>query len=149
MNGDAKEANGDPVATVGNFMVRSPTLINDWHPISFARQIMLTNSFSFLPIQLDGKWKLVSDSGVAAYLRKGTPSNYERAKLLGKTIGEAVKEGNLRLEKVASASINDSIAAVLEKLASGPILVFSAAGKEDADLQGPTLVGILTAFDVL
>lgn len=150
MNGDANEANGNPAATVGDIMVRSPTVINEWHPVSFARQIMLTNSFSFLPIQAGGQWKVVSDAGVAIYLRTGTPARNERAKRLGTTIGEAIKCGHLALDEVATASTRDSIAAVMGKLASGgPVLVFSAPTEEYAEGGDPTLVGLLTAFDVL
>jgi hypothetical protein len=34
--------------TVGDFMVRNPVCAEPWHPISFVRQAMLANSFSFL-----------------------------------------------------------------------------------------------------
>ncbi len=149
MSGDSNEANGNTLVTVGDIMVRSPTQTYDWHPVSFARQIMLTNSFSFLPIQTHGKWKLLSDIAVATYLRKGATCRKERVKRLGKTIGDAVKDGDLNLGKVHAASVNDSIASVLENLAKGPILVFFDRATAGADEGTLALVGLLTAFDVL
>jgi hypothetical protein len=40
----------DELTTVGDLMVRSVVFADTWQPISFVRQAMLTNSFSYLPL---------------------------------------------------------------------------------------------------
>jgi hypothetical protein len=46
----------------GDLMVQNPTTAELWHNVASACRAMLTNSFSFLPIQdRDGVWKLLSD----------------------------------------------------------------------------------------
>ena len=50
---------------VSDFMVRDPVCAYPWQPLSFIRQKMLLNSFSFLPVCVDYKdekdWWVVSD----------------------------------------------------------------------------------------
>ena len=57
------------LSKVTHFMVRAPVTAEPWHPVSFVRQQMLENSFSYLPIEIDiqGKpsWRLVSEQAVA------------------------------------------------------------------------------------
>jgi hypothetical protein len=63
--------NGDqPMTKIGDIMVRTPVTAEEWHPVSYVRQIMLTNSFSYLPICRAGEWKLISDYRLAAFLRR-------------------------------------------------------------------------------
>lgn len=58
----------EPRTTVADFMVKSVVLVERWQPVAQARQLMLTHSFSFLPVYLDS-WKLISETAVARYLR--------------------------------------------------------------------------------
>jgi hypothetical protein len=58
----------DPRTTVSDFMVKSVVLLERWQPVAHARQLMLTHSFSFLPVYLE-RWMLVSETAVARYLR--------------------------------------------------------------------------------
>ncbi len=60
----------DARTTVSDFMVKSVVLVERWQPVAHARQLMLTHSFSFLPVYLD-RWMLVSETAVARYLRGG------------------------------------------------------------------------------
>src|SRR5439155_14524227 len=50
---------------IGDYMVRNPVYAALWQPLSFVRQEMLVNSFSYLPVAIEersGKdWRLVSD----------------------------------------------------------------------------------------
>ncbi len=62
-----------PRTTVKDFMVKSPVSVETWQPIALARQLMLTHSFSFLPVEIGGTWKLISESAMARYLRSGPP----------------------------------------------------------------------------
>ena len=54
---------------VADYMVKAPVSVEPWQPVAHARQLMLTNSFSFLPVHLNG-WKLLSELSVARFLRK-------------------------------------------------------------------------------
>ena len=72
--------------TVHDHMVRQTVTIKDWHPVAYARQLMLTHSFSFLPVSIDGDWKLVSEFSLACFLRK------ERTTRLAMSIREAVEQ---------------------------------------------------------
>ncbi|MBY0522818.1 MAG: hypothetical protein K2R98_05450 [Gemmataceae bacterium] len=141
--------NGEPpMTTLGDIMVRSPITAEDWHPISFVRQIMLTNSFSYLPIFWQGKWKLISDRQIAIFLRRDAPNNGERNRRLGLTVSEARAE-QLELEDAggttdAAAPIDSLAAKALEK----PVLVVFDDKRPDGQ-GGEKLLGIITAFDML
>jgi len=67
---DALMAN---MTTAKDFMVRSPVTASPWQPLSFVRQIMLMNSFSYLPVQVPedegGAWHFISDVNLARALR--------------------------------------------------------------------------------
>lgn len=73
---------------VRDFMVRDVACAVPWQPMSAARQLMLANSFSFLPIlavwDLPARWLLMSDYGIAKFLR-GSPSPAERNRRLATT----------------------------------------------------------------
>jgi len=68
---------GYEMEKVGEFMVRGPICAEIWHPISFIRQSMLTNAFSYLPVKKDDVWFLVADLDVAGYLAKATSKTGE------------------------------------------------------------------------
>ena len=52
----------DNLGTVAEFMVRDPLCCSLWQPLSFIRQQMLANDFSFLPVQIkNGEWRLLAD----------------------------------------------------------------------------------------
>ena len=61
------------MTTAGECMVRGPTSAAPWQPLSFVRQIRLTNSLSYLPVRTEGAhgtaWHLVSDVSLAKALR--------------------------------------------------------------------------------
>lgn len=56
--------------TVRDLMVKAPVTVDNWQPIAHVRQLMLTHSFSFLPVFHDG-WKLISEAALARYMRSG------------------------------------------------------------------------------
>lgn len=70
--------------TVGDFMVRSPVTIEPWQPVAYARQLMLTHSFSFLPVKLNGGWMLLPEVSVAKFLHR----RENKKELLAKEIQE-------------------------------------------------------------
>jgi len=123
---------------VGDFMVRDPVCAQFWQPLSFIRQQMLTNSFSYLPVLYEGKWCLVSDQSVARYLRANVQ---ERDSRLAKTLQAAMESDGSLLEEATCSHADVPINDVLLSC-SQPILVCRRDEPKD-------LVGILTAFDLL
>jgi len=75
---------------VKDYMVKSPIVVEAWQPVAQARQLMLTHSFSFLPVKLD-EWKLVSETAMARYL-SGVSESRKRT-LLGTLIKAAAGSG--------------------------------------------------------
>lgn len=59
-----------PRQLVEDFMVKSPCVVESWQPVAYARKLMLTHSFSFLPVFL-GNWRLISEISLARYMRSG------------------------------------------------------------------------------
>lgn len=74
--------------SVADYMVKSPVVVQSWQPIAHARQLMLTHSFSYLPVNLNG-WKLVSEFSMARFLHGAK----NRAELLATSIEDAVNVG--------------------------------------------------------
>ncbi len=136
---DALMAKSDANKVV-DYMVRSPVNAALWQPVSFIRQQMLANSFTYLPfLNADGKWALVSDYNVARYLR----SRSNRNELLAKTLDDAISESDglkTHLAKVCYA--DETIEKVLDSFDGEPFLVVRRKNESD-------LLGILTAFDLL
>lgn len=130
--------------TISDFMVRNPVCAEIWHPLSFIRQNMLANSFSYLPVEVEeSKWKLVSDLEVSKYLRKEVDGDKRRDKL-AKTLDEASKSGLTLLDAVAVKDA-DTVATALDKLndkCRPPVLLVT-------DVAEKRLLGIVTAFDLL
>ncbi len=55
---------------VHDVMVRAIFSANDFDLLGGVRQKMLAESFSFVPVRIDGEWKLIEDIEVARYLRQ-------------------------------------------------------------------------------
>jgi hypothetical protein len=62
--------NGSHLNSAADYMVREVVVVEEWHLVAHARQMMLMHSFSFLPICLNGHWKLISEMSVARFLRQ-------------------------------------------------------------------------------
>jgi CBS domain-containing protein len=125
-----------------DYMVRDPVCAFLWQPISAIRRAMLVNSFSFLPVALDGGptvWKLISDYSVAAYLRNAQ-STRERKTRLAKKLVDALEQDGIQLTDAPRCCPEDSITSVLVKSEGRPVLLTGPNGE---------LLGILTPFDVL
>ena len=96
-----------PRELVRDFMVKSPVSLETWQPVAHARQLMLMHSFSFLPVFL-GSWKLLSEAGMARYVRSG--GNW--AQLLAATIEHASRHG-LKLIDAGLLSLMTTFASYL------------------------------------
>ena len=101
MNPDA------PLTKVSDFMVKTPIFVEPWQPLAQARQLMLTHSFSFLPVFL-GKWRLVSEIALAQFLR----ASPNRPKALALSIQDALSHG-LHLIPAKTLRAGDEISKVL------------------------------------
>jgi len=125
---------------VSDYMVRNPVCAELWQPISFIRQQMLTNSFTYLPVfHPERKWCLVSDFQVAKYLQVAT--NKERKKRLAAPLREAMEEAKIELHTATPCCGKNRISKDLNVFGGTPILV---GENSEAGLEG-----ILTAFDLL
>jgi hypothetical protein len=131
-------------STVADFMVRSPAIAMPWHPLSFVRQAMLMNSFSYLPVHMctagSRCWHVISDVAIASYLR-GAPSKSIRNERLKMSLRDAHREQGIELALPQYARPEQPINEVLGDLTSLPLLVLGSNSDE--------LLGIVTAFDLL
>lgn len=122
---------------VKDFMVRNPVCAYEWQPISFIRQNMLANSFSYLPIYHNGKWKLISDLQISKYLQSST-SKTQRKKKLSSSFTDS---GIIPIDTEAVSAL-DNVKDILENWNGLPICV--TLQNSDAEI-----VGILTPYDLL
>jgi CBS domain-containing protein len=143
---DALMATGQ---TARDFMVSDPVCANFWEPVSFVRQKMLQNSFSFLPVlrhdTSPATWRLVSETGLAKHLHSippGGESRPNRKERLAMSLGDAVNAGLLEPESVELARPETPVHEVAQHLTGRPVLIVHP---EDVT----QLVGILTAYDLL
>jgi hypothetical protein len=127
---------------VGHYMVRNPIVAQMWQPLSFIRQMMLANSFSYLPVPIKDEkrteWRLIRDLDIARYLRTGPD---ERNNRLAKALEEVVRLGDITLCRPKICRRNDRIEKVLSDPDAHPTLIVSE--------QDGELLGILTPFDLL
>jgi CBS domain-containing protein len=118
----------------GDYMIRGPVTAEPWQPLSFIRQTMLAQSFSYLPVRFDlGPWEFVADYALAAYL-----GGEHRRDRLRETLLQA-KVGGLQLLRAEAVDHAEPVVALRQRMDATPVLV-----TKDRDL-----LGILTAFDLL
>ena len=127
--------------TVVNYMVRNPVCAELWQQISFIRQQMLANSFSFLPVKNENKWFLVSDIELANFLGRSRP-NGERNQRLAKSL----KESKIELKEAKWCNQHFSLEDAINILNEASERFLLVSGDGDAK---DNVVGILTAFDLL
>jgi CBS domain-containing protein len=126
---------------VSNFMVRNPICAEPWQPLSFIRQSMLAHSYSYLPVKRGdgGRWSIVSDLAIAAYLRSG-----DRKVRLAQTLDKAIA-ADLVIPDAHTIHADMDVHAVLTQMTTGPaghILLVT-------DPNNQHLLGIVTPFDLL
>lgn len=121
---------------VKDFMVKSPVVLEPWQPVAYARQLILTHSFSFLPVYIGG-WKLVTEYGLARYLR----ANKEWAKALSLKIEDAA--GPLQLVGATVVGPEDEIEKLLEDDADKETRLWLV------EEQQGRLCGVLSPFELM
>ncbi len=134
-----------PRYLVKHYMVKSPVWVEPWQPIAHARQLMLTHSFSFLPVKLGGGWQLISETNMARYLQYGAKRGTSIGDLLSATIEDAsVKELSLICAQIVS--IDDEVHTLLqppgENLTSVPRLWLVID-------EAKHLIGVLSPFELM
>jgi len=138
----------DSMTELRDIMVRSPVVAEPWQPVSFVRQVMLTNSYSTLPVYFDNKWRVITDAQVAAFLR-GVVSN-DRLARLGTPVEEAAKAHPTLLCDASVEKPGTCIADVVKRFSTNPQDAFILVVEEPfASPQSRALLGIVTAFDIL
>lgn len=135
--------NMENIKTAADLMVRDVCFANLDHPISYIRQRMLVNSFSFLPVVMaDGSIKMLSDVHLVKWLRR---MNWDTQKsgLVG-TLRAAVEEGPSRLTLDAPRLLpcNTALPRLISSLDSMPVLLHAPDDTKK-------IVGLLSAFDLL
>ena len=112
-----------------------------WQRLEECRRLMLTHSFSYLPIKIGKEWKLLTDVNLAKYLAQAK-SIKKWKKLMWETV-ECAKEKELELECVKTVEQTDSKVCALKKM-NGKAAIVTEGEEENKDL-----VGIITPFDLL
>ena len=129
---------------VKDYMVKSPIVVEPWQPVAYARQLILTHSFSFLPVKL-GTWKLVSETAMARYIQFGGNAGSDWAKLLGTSIEDAAGSG-LALLDAKVVGLDDDVRTLLKNLSDAPALeqhLWLVVDGQDK------LCGVLSPFELL
>ena len=132
---------------ISDFMIRNPICAQMWQPLSFIRQGMLANSFSYLPLWQEDKkaWHVISDLALATYLGTNAHGKSRRARL-SQVLGSAlVPDGRLDLPRAITVRFNESVDVAISALRdnhhSPMVLVI--------DEDERHLLGIVTPFDLL
>jgi hypothetical protein len=130
---------------VKDFMVPNPDYAEYWQLVSFVRQQMLANSYSYMPVlDRSGKWHVLSDAAVAAYLGSER-SGKKRKERLASTLEQAwdsLKSVYLLDAECLLVQADTQLEKALVSLKKYPILLVKSP-------EGAGLLGILTALDLL
>jgi hypothetical protein len=126
---------------VHDVMVRAIFSANDFDLLGGVRQKMLAESFSFVPVRIDGEWKLIEDIEVAKYLRQKGKSEVGVA--LAKSITDADHDG-LKLNRAIMIEHDESVTEALAKLGGTSRLLLVV----DPRSQN-RLCGIVSPFELI
>lgn len=133
--------------TVADYMVTTPVYVEKWHTLGYARQLMLVNSFSYLPIFHGQSWKLISDIAMAQFFQR--LKSDEKKTFEAQSIKNALEHGDEKRLK-----LTDAIAVIKDKpvcdLLGGedhPRL-WVVVNSESGD-GAKKLVGVLSPFELM
>ena len=114
-----------------------------WEPVSQARQKMLAESYSALPLWekkregRDGEWSVITADAIVEWLQQAPTCRVEREKM---PLAEAIEKG-LKIMKACQTGPEEQIVLPGDGWNGGVLLVTNG---EQHDL-----IGIITAFDLL
>lgn len=127
---------------VEDIMVRTPLVAELWHMIAQVRKAMLANSFSYLPVCLNGEWMIVSDSSIMRLLRSATSETQKRS-LLAMQVGKAIESSSIEVKRAICCRPHETVDQLLTVLQDQPVLVTD-------DINGDSrLLGLVMSFDLL
>ncbi len=127
---------------VSDYMVRNVLQASLWQPLSFVRQQMLSNSFSYIPfLNENDKWSFLSDRDIAKYINQDN-KKYRKINL-AKTVKQAINDSlnKLNFDTAVSCEHDIKVEDAL-KLMEGKPLIFIENNTNN-------IIGIITAFDLL
>jgi len=127
--------------TVADYMVKTPTLVEPWQPVAYARQLMLTHSFSYLPILHKNRWKLLSELAVVGYLHPMLRRDKDAA--LAQSIQDAVRAG-LKLLAAKTVQPMDPVASLIAATTARPTPTLWLVVEADNRLSG-----VLSPFELM
>jgi hypothetical protein len=129
---------------VDAFMVKEIVYAQTWQPISFIREQMLRNSYTYLPIHTydenKKEWTLISDYQIACYLRPGNDGN--RKDRLKKTLEETISENLITPEPATTRPSGTSVGEANKCSKGKPVLITVKDNPKN-------LMGIVMPFDLL
>lgn len=136
-----------PMMTVADYMVTTPVYVEEWHTLGYARQLMLVNSFSYLPIFHGDGWKLISDIAMAKFFQRLTSD--DRKTFEARSIQNALEQDeqkSLKLTKVIPVIKDAPICDLLggEDHPRLWVVVNAESGK-----GAKQLVGVLSPFELM
>lgn len=128
-------------ASLLDYMVREPISVDSSQPLAKARNLMLTHSFSNLPVRFGADWLMLTDSNLSRFLALTAG---DRGELLGKSLAKS-KESGLVLSpaKVFNAKDNPKISEIFSAQfdSSMPNLCLIVDGEQ--------LRGVISPFELM
>lgn len=133
--------------TVADYMVTTPVCVEKWHTLGYARQLMLANSFSYLPIFHVETWKLISDIAMAQFFQR--LKSDDRKKFEAQSIKNALEqddEKRLRLTEAIAVIKDKPVSDLLDREDHPRLWVVVNAESGEGAKQ---LVGVLSPFELM
>ena len=137
---------------IKDYMTPNPVRAYAWQPVSFVRQMMLENSFTYIPVCIEEEdtknktWHMITDYDIAKYLRAANNKDCLR-ELLARPIEEASKM--MDLKKAYTACRDKTVQDILGCTKGKPILVVKRGNCDERRDNCDELLGIATAFDLM
>ena len=137
---------------IKDYMIPNPVRAYAWQPVSFVRQMMLENSFTYIPVCIEEEdtknktWHMITDYDIAKYLRAANNKDCLR-ELLARPIEEASKM--MDLKKAYTACRDKTVQDILGCTKGKPILVVKRGNCDERRDNCDELLGIATAFDLM
>jgi CBS domain-containing protein len=125
---------------VSHFMVRNVVEAKPWHSVSYVRQTMLKNAFSYLPLWHEETWWLIPDYLLARHIRAAL-NREDRINRLSTKISDIARHA-MELPSAVCVEPKLSISGAVNKISESPLLVVDPHQKD-------TLLGLITASDIL
>ncbi len=124
---------------VKDYMVREVVSVKSWQPVAHARELMLTHSFSFLPVETKGGWKVLSEMSVASFLRE------RRTERLALSIHDADQQHSGFLGKVKEVRPDSKIADLFAVPFENGARLWLVTEADSSD----RLLGVLSPFELM